>query len=343
MKDCDTIKKKSDLSMEIWKRIRREMDEKKISQSQMQRLCAEHGYQVSQPEISKLNAGKISLTLYQLVAFSEALGVPASQFLDDTSRYDRFRHSGNGFIADPLDDAYQAYYGTYNTILHSTSPFEEKLLFGKLSFMPNEKNGRCDAIFCLDTGEKNSKNQNIWKKYEGSLIISQRLSVAYCFLINERRGEINMIVFRHKNFFVKKMECRLGMVLTVASGEARNPVAQKVFISRNPISEDIIKNITPYLKLEPAQEMVVSRRDLLKLGFSDILDSTIDTDDYVIVNESMLRRKNKRMSMREVARLLAKIKAYSLSHYHVIVDEKEDSLAYELTQRKEDRNDLRAE
>lgn len=83
MKEIKTVKTKQEVSEKIWNRIKSILKEREISQLQLGKICMEHGYSVSQSEISRLHTGKVPLTLYQLIAFAEVLEIPASWFLDE--------------------------------------------------------------------------------------------------------------------------------------------------------------------------------------------------------------------------------------------------------------------
>ena len=61
---------------EVWERVELRMRMQGISQTRLVELCKEAGYMITQPEISKLKRKKCKITLYQTMAFSEALDTP---------------------------------------------------------------------------------------------------------------------------------------------------------------------------------------------------------------------------------------------------------------------------
>lgn len=329
---------KSELSKEIWERIKEILKIRSISQVQLEQLCEEHGYTVKQPEISKLYSGRIQLTLYHVVAFSEVLDIPVAQLLSKDELLSGFRLDGKSFVFDPADEMFSGYFGNYEVMLRSTSPFEEKFLFGKLTFEPDEREKRCRVRFYLDTGEKTAKGQVIFKKYEGTLFISPKLSAAYVLLMNEQIGEISLMIFRHRTLLVKNLQCRMGMALTVASGEARNPVAQKIFISRKKITDQMVKKIGPFLKMEPAGEALLSRNDWEEWkSYANAEGPQIEEpviDEFVSVSEIAVRYKNRKMSRVQLAQLFASLKtsalAMSSNCWLTAVSEQEDNWTYEL-------------
>lgn len=337
-KQHQKIRNKSELSNEVWERIKKVLKSRKISQVQLEKLCLDNGYRVKQPEISKLYSGSIQLTLYHLIAFSEALDIPVTKFLYEDGMISGFRLNRTAFASDPSDDIFKGYFGNYEIMLHSTSPFEEKLLFGRLTFTPNEKEKRCEARFYLDTGEKSPKGQPIYKKYEGILLISQKLSAGYVLLVNGQIGEINLIVFRHRNFLVKDLQCRMGMALTVAAGEARLPVAQKVFISRKKITDQMVKEISPFLRMEPSGEVIIGRADLKEwkkhVKDTEINIDEVDMNELVSISEMVVHYKNRKMNRGQLANLFASLKASAsfpaYNGYLVSISEEEDNWTYEL-------------
>lgn len=333
------IKTKEELSGDIWRRLKLALESRKISQIQLQQLCYEHGFRVSQPEISKLYTGKIQLNLYQLVAFSTVLGMSADYFIKSENEAKTVNVSGNSFIIDPEEEAFEGYKGLFYTVFHSTSSFDEKILHGKLLFSSSEKGPICKAVFELDTGEKDRKGHNIIKRYQGQLVISSKLGVGYCILVNERIGEISTIEFRHRNFFIKQVECRMGMTLTVSSGETKAPVVSKIFLSRKPIEGELEQQLIPFLKLE--EEDVIISRESFQTLIQDEKDSNVDFDfgmlkndsiveEHMLINESMIRKQNKRLNRKQIAEIFSILKRYSEGAFLSGINEKEDSQTYEL-------------
>lgn len=328
---------KAELSIEIWNRIKEIIDERRLSQVQLQKLCLEQGFDVGQPEISKLYSGKILLTLYQLNAFSAALGVPAEQFLTSERGIKKIHVSGKSFITDPEQDVFEGFMGMYYTAFHSTSPFDDKIIHGKLLFFPSEKGGICEALFELKTGEKNEKGHDIVKRYHGQLIISSRLRVGYCLLINDRIGEICSLEFRHRSFLVKQVECRLGMVLTTSSGEVKKPIVHKIFLSRSLITDEMLDWVVPFLKMED-EEILISKRNLIRLNeenktvdfeFTALLENG-EMEEYIYVTEDLIRRRRRQLSQIELAKVYSLIRKNSEGNFSFSLSEKEDSRAYDV-------------
>lgn len=330
-------KSKVELSDRAWARIREVLEKRGITQVELLRNCQKLGYHISQPEISKLYGGKIHLTLYQLAAFSEVLGIPTDCLLDEEAVFRRLNVSERGFIVRPSDEAFRGYLGTYFTIFHSTSMQEDKILRGEMEFSASGSGDICEARFHLDTGEKNLDGKPVLKNYQGQLLISGRMNVAYCLLMNEEIGEISLIEFRHRNFFVRQAEARLGLVITVSAGDKKVPVTQRIFLSRKQIPESKIEAFVPFLKLEP-QDFLVRKDELERLvtqsaqpGFdSRACLAACEVNTYAIINAAVIRRGNRKMNRHTLAELLSCFKSSSAGDFLMLLEEQDDFLTYEL-------------
>lgn len=336
MNKNQNVKTKAEVTERVWKRMKAVLDERGISQTALLRMCEAQGYKISQPELSRLFSGKLHLNLYQMIAFSDVLETAADRFINEDSIFRKLHVSGKSFITNPCDEAFSGYLGSYHTIFCSTSPFENnRVLRGKLDFCPVVRGDICEASFWLDTGEKDLRGNAIIKYYQGQLIISRKIGVAYCVLSNEQIGELNMIEFRHRNFLVKQAECRLGLVLTAAAGEKKNPVCQRMFLSRIRISDESLSKFIPFLKQE-SEEVWIRKQDLLlmkreeypQLNIEDLLNKC-ESDEYILVDEKTLR-KGRRLSRVEVAELFSAIKSISFNSFLASLEEEDDSRIYSL-------------
>lgn len=338
MEGMDKMKSKAELSSEIWKRIQRGLDNKKISQVQLSSLCEEHGFHISQPEISRLYAGKANLTLYQLTAFAEILSVSSDYLIYGMENEGLLKVKDHSFIIDPSNEAFEGCLGTYHTMFYSTSRFEEKPIFGKLCFHPSRTQNICKAEFELRTGEKDLEGNDIYKRYTGQLVISPRLNIAYCILKNEKIGEISFLEFRHRNFFVRSMECRMVMVLTVSAGEVKVPVHQRMFITRQVFTEEMVELITPYLKIAENEEILINRKNFealvkkegkLGIDFTELLEIS-EVEEYIRLDEGEIRKIYRKLGRIESARILSALLGCSETSFLTCMEEADDSRAYDL-------------
>ncbi|MCD7882750.1 MAG: helix-turn-helix domain-containing protein [Lachnospiraceae bacterium] len=331
-------KTKQEFSSAVWKRIRKKLDEQHINQAKLRRMCEERGYKISQPELSRLYTEKTPISLYQITAFSEVLGCPVDYFVNESAQYHRFRLSGTSFITEPGDPAFEGYLGnSYFTYFHSTSPFENKILEGKLMFSASSDEEICEVLFRLDTGEKNRNGLPRVKTYEGQMVISTKLSTAFCLLSNEQIGEVSMVEFRHRSFLIKQAECRLGLVLTVSAGEKKHPVANRIFLSRQKLGKEKLEQIIPYLRLN-SDEILVRRSEMDSLLSQEDRDGDrlnrilryAPVEEYYTIDESTIRKGDKRMSRSERAKLMSFFLDLSTAEFQTSLREEDDALTYEL-------------
>ena len=338
------IKTKEEISNFAWEKIKGILEKRHISQVKFTSMCLEQGYKISQPEISKLYSGKIPLSLYQLVAFSEVLDISADYLINDRSQYRRFQTQGEKFIRNPSDDAFKGYLGTFYTIFCSTSPFEEdRIIRGKMHFRLSKGQDICEAVFELDTGEKNN-GKSIIKLYQGQLIIS-KMGVAYCILANDKIGEISMIEFRHRGFLINQVESRLGLVLTTAAGGKRDPVIHQILLSRYYIKNDELHRIKPFLKLEDKDQCLIKKEYVMsclrdcKVEASK-LEAISDTEEYMLIDQKILPMINRNLSRSQIAEIKGILKSKSYSGYHNTLEEDADDAVFDILRTMRYKNNL---
>ena len=331
---------KLDLTQEIWDRIRNILKTRKISQVNLERLCENQGYRVTQPEISKLNSGNSQLTLYQLIAVSKALDVPIEQLVYPNVLSGKIHISGGSFITNPDEREFEGYLGCYYVVFHSTDQYTDKFLYGKLTFQ-KDISQICKAEFELDTGEVDKWKKPVLKKYHGQLLISNLLGIGYCILINEEIGEISNIEIRHRTFLIKEVECRLGLVLTASSGERKRPVIHRCFFARCPITYKLLEKIMPFLKLTIETGEVLVNRKILESSADKELMSRLDVnmliekstvEEYIKIDKGLIRLINPKLSNQEVEEILNILKGGS-GVYTSYIDESEDSQSYAILQK----------
>lgn len=343
MNETSFLKTKTEVSVNAWVKIKKLLQEQKLSQTDLVRLCKKHGYSISQPEISRLYSGKLLLNLYQLAAFADVLGVSTDYLINDKEIFHRLYVDGRSFITNPSDVAFDGYLGSYETVFCSTSPFNQKVLHGKMYFSASEKGDICQAVFELDTGHTDPHGKAITKIYQGQLLISKRLNIAYCILVNDLIGEISMIEFRHRSFLVKQAECRLGLVLTVASGENKLPVTHRIFLTRTPMDKEVTRKILPYLKQE-TEEVLIAKNDLENIheiegledfNFGSLMTSGLQ-ESFFIINEWALRKVNRKLSRLQISEILSKLKEYSFGTYNLYLREEDDNATYDIVRQNDD-------
>lgn len=339
MDKSEEIKDKSMRLDHAWIRVKELMNKRKISQVDMVKLCQKKGYSIQQPEISKLKSGKCKITLYQLMAFADVLEVTTDYLIKGITNENTVVFSmNNRFITHADAEEFRGILGEYYTIFHSTGALEDKWIDGKLSLRKSLE-GICRAEFTLWTGEKNSVEQDIVKKYQGQVIISKERESMYCILINNMISEMCFIAFRYRTFQTKDMACRMGLVLTFSSGEDRTPIAHKMFLSRKKIDKGVRNTITPILRFGN-KDFLVSKKKLQSLKFiHSELKSEFDkilaqqSEEYYVLYENM--QGILKMNMQEKINMQGILKDCMDMAYTVPLTKEEDDYAF-LVQQKND-------
>ena len=328
---------KKELSERIWGKISETIHRLNLSQVELEEMCRQKGYRVSQPEISRLTSGKSQLSLYQAIALSDVLDIPLDQMVGVKSSKKSTIISGGSFVTEPTDKAFEGYLGTFYTVFHSTEVYSDEYLHGKLVFSQMNGNKICGAIFELNTGVKDQNGHDIIKRYHGQLIISIRQRTGYCILVNERMGEICSLEFRHRDFFVKKMQCRLALVLTVTAGEIKHPVAHKMLLSRQVITPSILREVGPFLKFRDgdirisldAINEIKNKNDESSLGF-DFSELKFQGEQIGVLSEADIKKVKRKLSSIQLVKIVSRLLENSEEAFLHGVCESEDSQVYEI-------------
>lgn len=217
-------------------RIMDEIKKKGLLQKELLELCQKHGYSISQSRLSKLQNGKTVITLYELSAFCAVLGISLNDCVWGSTLESTQELSKTVYAVNPkYDEAFKGYLGLFHVFFFSTDPYEEKLLFGKMNFY--EQHGKCMVEFILDTGVKGEEGDTVKKSYMGQMFISKSLGMAYSILVNNIIGDVAFIEFKHRNFYVREVRSRIGMVLTTSAGNNKMPVMHRILLVRD---QDIV-------------------------------------------------------------------------------------------------------
>lgn len=229
-------------------RIANELNKRRIRQVELLALCKKIGMPVSQPDISRIYAGKKTLSLYQCAALCKVLNMPMDFLVwgEDKSRVDFCDPHGAEGLHDEGREL-KWYLGEYYFYYLSTASGEDKILKGKLNI--EQENEFCSLTMLLNTGVKDMRGEWICKEYSGRILVSSALGVAYLILKSEAIGEICMLCFRHRNYSIQDMECRIGLVLTASAGESKEPTVHKSLLVRCPLSDEQSEALRPWLKL----------------------------------------------------------------------------------------------
>lgn len=324
-------KTKDNIHKAILSQIEHSIKSKNLQQTQVLELCRLKGYTLSQPELSRILAGKVTLGAYQLIALCDSLGLEMNEVMQlRRSKGNRIEFSSESFITNPGNREIVPYLGSYSVIFRSTDMQDDKILIGRLFIY--EEEAVCQARLSLDTGEQDMQGNVILKKYKGQFFISRQLGIAYCLLTNNSWGELCLVEFKHRSFLLKQVESRVGLVLTTSSGEKKQPVTHKMLIYRenhslSPEQEQMCLNMlklnNDMLFIEKSEAETIcetgEERELLEKVFA-----VLPAVSYYAFNSAVLKSINKRLSNVQLSRLLAVLKEYSTAEFVDRISENED-------------------
>lgn len=283
------------------------LKERDVTQAQLVKLLQESGYEISQPDVSKILAGKIKPTVYFLVAVSEVFGVSMEQLVGNVQSEAPLRIEGKNFHLNPYEEEeYNSVLGEYYLYFETTNKLEDSVLMkGNISF--HKKDTFCEASMALAVMQN---GKHIVKKYSGQLILSNRMQAGYVLLFSPRIGEISFFTFRYRSSLPRPMTCRLGIAVTMSSGEQNLPTAHRLLLSRSELNETHLKKVWPYLKLA-SNELLVDDE-----AFCEMMRLHPEKENYlkniydiskkricVRIDEADIRKANRKISYREFTQL----------------------------------------
>lgn len=333
------MKKKEEVLRQLRKALQEQIRRKNISQSELVNLCHEKGYDIRQPELSKLINGKTSLNLYQYVALCDVLELETSVAVKGQREVaGAIGLQNRSLDVHPDSDAFNGFLGRYSCFFFSTDRYGHKLHRAELILEKSKDGQYCRAGFELPLeDELNGKGYNSSKKYEGQLIIGRNVGTGYCILEGVNVPEISVIAFRHRSFLVKHAECRIALALTTSSGEVKAPTCHKMFmVFGEAVDADDLKDILPYMNFYPDHDILISQEEMEKLyagEAGELLKSACKNlmpVPYYEVGEELLRKGNKAASRKDIALAMARILEKGDLLHMVQVMESDDSRAFEL-------------
>ncbi len=338
-------KQKEQTIQKVLRAIEHKLDEKRIRQKELINLCEQKGYMISQSELSRILAHKVALGLYPALALCDVLEIDLNQILHpERKERDRFNLSQKAFVTDPGRSEIKNYLGCYHALFYATDFREDKLLHGRLRLLPGSDGNHtyCSAFFLLDTEDTDMRGRPIRKEYFGQFFVSPQMGIAYCFLVNNKLGEVCSIEFRHRTFFYKQVECRLGMVLTTSTGEKKTPAAHKMVIFRGKLEDAQEERLAHMLKLDNT-EVSIESGILGNIGETEEekevfrkLAELLPQTAYCTVNTALLKSVNRKLSNVQISSLFSRMRQYSEEDYTLHLDELEDEMVFDLLRRDPD-------
>lgn len=265
----------------IASRIRYVMEKLDIKQTDLLTIASNKGFSLKQSTLSKMLSPDCSnMALTNIVDIANALDLNLNELLsyDDSTKITipkNFNKKTNESLLIHRADSVQmrAYINSFNTYFFPTKSSDHRILKGHLRFYPSSDNSKCLAQFSFKTGKFDDNNVPIEKKYDGELILSPTMSVAYCFLKNDEIGEISFLLFKYIPILYEKLICRVALVLTSSAGDHRMPTVHRMIFTEQKLDDNSIHLLQGQLYLNES-EILISDMGLEKFMSDPLLDES---------------------------------------------------------------------
>lgn len=338
--------------------IRYLIDKQGISQGKLIDMIFEkRNYKISQPYLSRIINGKMdSIPSLPLVTICEALDVDIQKVFWENLNSDVLleelpKEKKSNLVYISKDGEFEKYLGTYYCYFYPTisSETEQKMLQGTITFSLDPHTKECLASFIIPMGEDVDENVDKEpKEYKGRLILSVSYNCCYCYLVNEKFGEISFLMFEGFSTNIQKLSCRMVAVLTPSAGGTRDATCLRMFLSRRKLSEKGILVVKPHLTMNSA-EIIISKPDLVdffdKMNVPDNFRSTIESltipDNFYILREEHFRGFGKRnMPGYDKKEFITKIRENSYSQNYYKIGKTVDDLLYKYMYKSKNKDEF---
>lgn len=241
----------SEYSQLVGKRLKEAILIKGWTQTELLEECNALGLSISQSAISRMLSGLDKLDLYKTTVVCKALGLQIQKLLSFDPDEDVMANQiDNAFITDPRNDKLQGYLGDYKGYFYSTINMDDTIHCGDFKLYPDESASKCLVSFRFSTGKTDANNNPVYKEYVGTAKLSDKFSAICCEMTDkDGKGDVSYIIIRYDYIFNQQCECKIGMVVTICAGLKRLPVAHKLLICRQKLSEKDLYFISGQLKL----------------------------------------------------------------------------------------------
>ncbi len=304
-----------------------------LGQREIADRCREAGYAVSQSTISKLLTGKQRLTIEHVEMFADVTGCSFEVLVENSRRKMRQGRlllntalPTQYLVMNPYDDpeAFRGYLGEYWTYYLSTSTTEQGKVV-KAYLKIEERKGYCYVSLTIPTGADKVK------KYEGQMLVSKEMKTGYIFLLNAKTGEITSVYMRYRSMRVEDLLSRVGLMMTISSGDSALPTVSYLLISRRELNEEYVPDLLRmsgeyYLMLDIDEEL---HRYIDFLGFSPVADKPVAID-RIILRRKLLNAGKEQDYLRAVS-LLHKTAINTIER--IQIDEEIDLEFFEVSKR----------
>lgn len=266
----------------IANRIKYVMDELDLKQTDVLAIASDKGFSLKQSTLSKMLSSDCSnMALTNIVDIANSLELNLNELLsyDNTTKITipkniTFNTENESLLIRRADNIQmRGYINSFYTYFFPTKSSDQRILKGNLRFYPSSDNSMCLAQFSFKTGKFDENNIPIEKNYDGHLILSPTMSVAYCILKNEKIGEISFLLFKYIPIIYEKLICRVALVLTSSAGDHRMPTVHRMIFTDKELDDTSIRLLQGQLYLNES-EILISDMGLEKFMSDPLLDES---------------------------------------------------------------------
>ena len=235
---------------EIMDHIKAVMDEQKLSQDHVAKLCEQKGSKVSQATISNIFKHPSAAKVSTLLNICDGLDLNLFAIFRDVNN-SLMSAEGNNLIYSIKHPAFNGYLDPmYVYFIETSSNHSSRLLHGELTLDDFYHTNECIARLRIDTNDLDEYGNHKYKEYEGNVIINQNEAI-YFHLVSNKLGDVWSLIFNHGNLNQNSLACSLGTAVTLSSGKnTRYPTMHFVCLSKT--------------KLDPAGEEIIKQRLLIR-------------------------------------------------------------------------------
>ncbi len=280
----------------VIKRIKNAMDVRGMTQSELRSRCSDLGLELSQPSLSRMLSGADKLDVYKVATMCKALDLQPNDVLSFGSEETvtaKKELISSAFITDASDKKFKGYLGEYYGYFYSTEN-NDVIHDGIFRFFPDPSTNLCKVSFSFKTGQVSEEGTPISKEFIGTAKISDTLNAICCELTSQDdTGDVSYIIFKF-NFIANQLcESKIGMVVTIGAGLKRLPVAHKILICRQKLSDSDRPFIAGQLKLNDDM-IIISESDYYDFRNDPMIPEAFKT--YVDKNNDIFIKKAANLS-----------------------------------------------
>ena len=199
-------------------------------------------------------------------------------------------------IEDPLSAELRPYMGTYHAFFFQTDSASRPgpLMEGNISLLPSEDDTpRCRVRFMFRPGRDYEQgsgkvSDKKWKAYEGNAVLSTADNYLHLAMFSEDIGEIVTISIPHFPTKGMDVKARLGVMLSLSSGNHTSPTIQRIYLSKDSLEEDQKVFVEGQLRLNGSSFLIGKEQFEKMKNDARIMDCFGRMSDAGVEEESFL-------------------------------------------------------